>query len=312
MLINKVPAEITDELLMLGTSEYPLYLVRGKSQSIVFEGGTSSMGPVLEEQLGRLGIDKSSIRLVVITHAHPDHVMAVPLFRQMLPDITVISSEAAARTLASSKALSFFCQVDEALSGSLAKAGIIADKQQAPPCTVEEITIDRTVKEGDTITVEPGVAFEVLETPGHSDCSLSFHEPGRQILLISDATGYYMPEHECWWPNYFTDYEAYVASMERLAGLGAETLCLSHNGVIRGAADVKTYFEGAIASTRALHERIVSEARAGRGVREIAEELGAEVHAKSALLPLEFFQKNCGLLVKNSLRYAGIDVKKPS
>jgi glyoxylase-like metal-dependent hydrolase (beta-lactamase superfamily II) len=224
----------------------------------------------------------------------------------------VIASEAAAGTLSSSKALSFFCQVDEALSGALAKAGIVADDLRVPPRTEVEIKVDRTVKEGDTITVEPGVAFEVLETPGHSDCSLSFHEPGRGILLISDATGYYMPEHECWWPNYFTDYEAYVASMERLAGLGAGILCLSHNGVIRGAAEVKAYFEGAIAATRELHERIVSEARDGRGVREIAEQLGAEVHAKTALLPLDFFQKNCGLLVKNSLRHAGIEVKKPS
>ena len=100
---------------------------------------------------------------------------------------------------------------------------------------------------------------------------------------------------------------AYVGSMERLSALGARVLCLSHNGVIQGAEDVRKYFEGAIASTREWHERIVREARGGKTVRQIAEELGSEVYEKTQLLPVEFFQKNCGLLVKNSLKHAGIE-----
>ncbi len=38
----------------------------------------------------------------------------------------------------------------------------------------------------------------------------------------------------------------------------------------------------------------------------IAEGLGAEIHEKKPLLPLDFFQKNCGLLVKLSLQHEGI------
>jgi len=46
--------------------------------------------------------------------------------------------------------------------------------------------------------------------------------------------------------------------------------------------------------------------KAGKPVRQLAEELGAEVYAKTQLLPLDFFQKNCGLLIKQSLRHEGI------
>jgi glyoxylase-like metal-dependent hydrolase (beta-lactamase superfamily II) len=146
----------------------------------------------------------------------------------------------------------------------------------------------------------------VLETPGHSDCSLSFHEPARGILIISDATGYYLPEHEYWWPNYFTGYGAYLASMKRLAALGAEVLCLSHNGAITGAADVGAYFDGAIAATEAYHARIVADIQAGKSTRELAGQLGEEVYAKTQLLPVDFFQKNCAGLVKQSMAHAGI------
>ena len=83
-------------------------------------------------------------------------------------------------------------------------------------------------------------------------------------------------------------------------------LCLSHNGAVLGRAGVREYFAGAIAATRQYHERIVAEARAGKPVRQIAEELGAEIHRQTPLLPLDFFQKNCGLLVKQSLKHAGL------
>ena len=51
------------------------------------------------------------------------------------------------------------------------------------------IAVDRTVGEGDVIAVED-MHWTVLETPGHSDCSISLHEPARRVLVISDASGY--------------------------------------------------------------------------------------------------------------------------
>jgi hypothetical protein len=93
-----------------------------------------------------------------------------------------------------------------------------------------------------------------------------------------------------------------------MAALDAEVLCLSHNAVIRGAADVAAYFRGALAATQQYHQRIVDQARAGQAPGEIAAALGAEVYQRTPLLPLDFFVKNCSLLVKLSLKHAGIEV----
>ena len=309
MLIRNPPVEIVDGLWMLGTSEYPLYLLTGGDDGIVFEGGTGAMGPLLAEQIEQLAVAPESVKQIVVTHAHPDHVMAVPMFRRMFPGAQVLASGAAARTLASEKAVAFFCQVDEALTGSLLKAGRITEAHRPQPLDDKQIAVDRPLKEGDVIE-GARAHFDVLETPGHSECSLSFREPKRGILIASDATGYYLPDSGFWWPNYFSAYAAYVDSMRRLASLGAEVLCLSHNAVIRGAEDVASYFSGAILATEEYHQRIVDEARAGRGVREIAGQLGSEVYEKTQLLPVEFFQKNCALLVKLSLKHEGIETDK--
>jgi glyoxylase-like metal-dependent hydrolase (beta-lactamase superfamily II) len=232
-------------------------------------------------------------------------VMAVPLLREVFPGVIVLASEAAKNTLAAEKAISFFRKLDDALTDSLIRAGMITDEHRPQVLAEGQIAVDRVVQEGDTVTVD-GTSFSVLQTPGHSDCSLSFHEPDRAVLFVSDAAGYYMPDHDAWWPDYFGGYRAYLESLQRLAALGAEVLCLGHRAVVTGAEAVRSHFARALAATGQYHERIVGEIKSGKPARQLAEELGSEVYDKTPLLPLDFFQKNCGLLIKQSLRHEGI------
>jgi 2-aminobenzoylacetyl-CoA thioesterase len=306
MLIQRPPVDITERFWMLGTTEYPVYLYRGATFDTLFEGGIGPLAGVLRQQISDLAIDGQGIRQLIVTHAHPDHVMAVPAMRRICPRVQVIASETAARTLAIEKAVSFFAKMDQALTDSLIAQNLIAESHRGEALAENQIGVDREVREGDSIEVDDGVAFQVLQTPGHSDCSLSFYEPQAKLLIISDATGYYMPQHNTWWPNYFAGYGPYVESIERLAAIDAEVLGLSHNGAIRGADAVRDYFQGVLAATRAYHQRIVEAIQAGKSVRELAEELGREIHEKTPLMPLDFFQKNCAILVKASLQHEGI------
>jgi 2-aminobenzoylacetyl-CoA thioesterase len=295
MFIKNPPAKIGDDFWMLGTFEYPVFCF----QDIMFETAISSVVSVIARQMASLGI--APIKQLVITHAHPDHVMGVPAFRKLFPGITVSASALATKTLGVEKAVSFFCKVDQMLAGSLQKSGSITEADKPQPPAEMKIAVDRVLKEGDTVG-----SFVVLETPGHSDCSLSFHEPNRGILIVSDVTGYYLPEPNWWWPNYFSSYAATLDSIRKLAALKAEVLCLSHNAVIKGAKEVADYFAGVLAATEAYHQRIVDETKAGKPSAALAGELAADVFAKTQLMPLDFFQKSCGLLIKQSLQHAGL------
>lgn len=306
MLVTKPPAEITNNLWMLGTTAYPLFLFRDGADAAIFEGGVGAMGPLLAEQLEALAVGRDvTVSQIIVTHAHPDHVMAVPGLRRMFPQAAVVASAVAAKTLSVEKAVAFFSQIDEAITAYLLRTGNIRDAHRPQPLAEKQIPVDRVVKEGDSLTIGT-VAFQVLETPGHSDCSLSFIEPERKILVISDATGYYIPDADTWWPCYFGDYRKYMDSMRRLEELNAEVVCLSHNAAIRGAEDVRAYFQAVTEFTERYHRRIVEAVRGGKPTRELAEQLGAEVYEKSQILPLDFFQKNCAGLIKQSLRHEGI------
>jgi glyoxylase-like metal-dependent hydrolase (beta-lactamase superfamily II) len=189
------------------------------------------------------------------------------------------------------------------LTEALMKAGSITEKHRPQPYTEKQIPVDRVLAEGDTVTVGRRT-FNVLSTPGHSDCSLSFHEVASGLLIISDVTGFYVPDSEYFWPNYFSGYGVTLESIRRLAGLDADIVFLSHNAVIKGAEAVKAYFEAALAAMETYHERIVTELESGKAVEDIAKQLGAEVYENTQLLGLDFFQKNCELLVKQSAKYS--------
>ncbi len=307
MLIARSPEAITDNVLVLGPIEYPMYLVRDAHEALVFEGGVGACGPVFEEHWAQLGLARDSVRQIVVTHAHPDHVMAVPALRVLFPGAKVLASAPAAAVMANEKAVGFFCKMDGIVTDWLLKSGAIQEQHRPAALSERKIPVDVVLQEGDTVAVG-GLRFEVLATPGHSDCHLSFFEPARKLLVASDATGFYMPQlGEVWWPGYFVDYGQYMSSLRRLAALNADVLCLSHNAVVTGAAAVQSYFAGAIAATEAYHRRIVEDVKAGKGVRELADELGAEAHSQAGRLPLDFFQKSCQLLVKNSLRHEGME-----
>ena len=301
MLIKNPPVEIANDFWMLGTDEFPVFCSREAGECVVFETAVSAVVPVIARQMEALGIAADSVKQLVITHAHPDHVMGVPVFRKLFPGVTVLASGLAAKTLSIEKAVSFFCKMDQMFVGSLHRTHSINETDQAQPPAEMKIVVDRTIKEGDKVN-----NFTVLETPGHSDCSLSFHESNRGILIVSDVTGYYLPDQNWWWPNYFTGYAATLASTRKLAALKAEVLCLSHNAVVKGAHDVAAHFEGVLTVTEEYHRRIVDETKGGKSARTLAEQLGSEAFSKTQLLPLDFFQKSCALLVKQSLQYAGI------
>ena len=110
---------------MLGTTAYPMYLIRGGREGAIVEGGISALGPLLQAQLQQLGVGPEYVRQAVITHAHPDHVMAVPALREMFPGLSILASAAAAATLNAEKAVAFFRKIDATLTNVLQQSGAI-------------------------------------------------------------------------------------------------------------------------------------------------------------------------------------------
>ena len=181
----------------------------------------------------------------------------------MFPGLSILASAAAAATLNAGESGGLLPQDRRRLDGRLAEDPARSPQPPLPPPLAENrIAVDRVVREGDVIAVDEPSWRGV----GDARPQRLQHQPARcgrsGVLVISDATGYYLPESRTWWPNYFSGYAAYVASIERLAALDAEIALPEpqRRHGRRGRMSESTS-HGALAATRQYHDRIVAETK---------------------------------------------------
>ena len=159
--------------LALGENQYAdrfvySYILEGEKICLI-DAGVMATAPLLLDYLKQIGRSPSEISIVLLTHAHPDHIggclaikntssaffCAHPADKPWIEDVEKQYRE---RPI-----LNFF----ELVGGS--------------------VRVTRELKEGNTVTWEKGKTIRVLETPGHSPGSISFFFEEEGALFTGDA-----------------------------------------------------------------------------------------------------------------------------
>ena len=159
--------------LALGENHYAdrfvySYILLGEKVCLI-DTGVWGTAPQLKDYLNQIGRSPKEISMVLITHAHPDHIggclainkvssalfCAHPADKRWIEDVE--------RQYQERPILNFF----ELVEGS--------------------VVINRELKEGDTISWDKGKTIRVLETPGHSPGSISFFDEAEGALFTGDA-----------------------------------------------------------------------------------------------------------------------------
>jgi glyoxylase-like metal-dependent hydrolase (beta-lactamase superfamily II) len=95
----------------------------------------------------------------------------------------------------------------------------------------QDDVIGSVVSEGSTIELG-GLTVQILETPGHSSCSVSAYVPDIRTLFPSDGGG--IPYGETILPSGNSNFTKYQESLERLQLLKVDRLCADHYGYVTG------------------------------------------------------------------------------
>ena len=133
------------------------------------------------------------------------------------------------------------------------------------------------------------MTVRIIETPGHSSCSLSAYCPEIRALFPSDAAG--IPYREEVIPSGNSNFTLYQQSLKKLEPLDVDILCADHYGYITGpeaakyisrsveaAAEKRALIEGVYLRTGS-EEETVKELVAEFGARHADYLLPAEIHA---------------------------------
>jgi 2-aminobenzoylacetyl-CoA thioesterase len=219
--------KVTENLWYLGREEAGIYIFEGRDDAILINGAMSYILPDVLEQMKTFGIDAEKIGKILILHSHFDHVGIVPYFKRKYPGIDVYASAPAWKIFSMPKAIEVMNSYSKLSAtwwgAERALAGYDLDWR-------DDIT-GLALAEGDKIDLG-GVTLQIMDTPGHSNCSITAYEPERKIMFASDAAG--IPYKDFCFPSMNTNITQYLLSLEKLKPLPVSYLCGDHYGYITG------------------------------------------------------------------------------
>lgn len=165
-------------------------MVTAKAEGlIVLDTGVAEYMPgALLPALAAVSADVADITAICSTHGHFDHAGGSPLLHELSGAPTYLS---------------------------------------AADASLASFSATYALKEGDKLDVG-GLAFEVLETPGHTAGSVCFYERSQRLLIAGDAVQGSGSASNGLLPVYFHSGRDYRAGLSRLLELPVETLVMGH------------------------------------------------------------------------------------
>jgi glyoxylase-like metal-dependent hydrolase (beta-lactamase superfamily II) len=289
------PIEITPRFYQLGTPFFPVYLSLG-DDAMLLEGGNSGTFDLIVSQIQKLGIDPERIKYLALTHVHADHVGALPRFKEIWPHIRVVVGDRAPKVLSTEKLVRQFISMDQSIADIMYDKGEISSLPEKHDHF--SLPLDEFVIENDKIDLGGGVCWTAFSTRGHSPGHIAWREEKEEILVIGDTIGFYVPEQDTFWPNYFFSLVEYCNSIRKLGGMTAKWIALGHNGVIKG--DGREFFQRALSVTESYHHEMMTRTARGEDLDAIAKEKAEWVFSISDRMPAKATQPLCKLLIKIS------------
>jgi len=132
----------------------------------------------------------------------------------------------------------------------------------------EDVT-GKTVREGDQIDLER-LEVSILETPGHSSCTVAAYVPKLKTLFPTDGGG--IPFAKTIVTSGNSNYTKYQESLERLKDLEVEHYCADHYGYITGD-EAKDFVSKSIEKAKQTRTLIEEVYRSTRDIDEAAKKL---------------------------------------
>jgi len=189
------------------------YLIQGEAGWVLVDAGMKGSAAEVHKALADIGVDPRAIRLIIITHAHPDHYGELASLKR-LTGAKVLAHRYEASFIENGRSSPIVAQT---VKGLLINA--ISPKWKMEKTAVEMILDD----ELDLSAF--GVAGKVVCTPGHTAGSLCVVLEDGSVLVGDQFRG---TTGRLTLGMFYEDSRALAASLKRIAGFRPKVLYMSH------------------------------------------------------------------------------------
>lgn len=279
----KIPDNVTDNIQILGIPFLPIYLIRGEKHAII-DGGIRALYPHLMRQMILLDVDTSKIAYHILLHTHVDHVGLAPVLKGTLKDIITLSSEHAKPYLKKLENSKYLQEMEKRMA-SILKLNM---KESDIPHSPNKISIDAFLKNDDIIELGNGVSIEIIETPGHSSCSLSAYIRRDKAMLVSDSSGMIISS-KMNFPTVFGSFDKFIESQSKLTKYDVDCILFGHSGILAGK-ESRGFFKNSCEETIKIKDMLQDGLNKKKTSKQIVSEL-SNIYYKGAIreLPRDFF-----------------------
>ncbi len=238
------------DLYVAGFPWSACYVLDGK-KPVLFEAGYACAGQLYVDAIRGILVDRSPGTLF-LTHVHYDHCGAVGRLKRAFPALRVAASERSAGIIRRPNAQKLIADLSAKAISFISRGYHDPSKLVDDP--FEPFDVDIILHDGQTVDLH-GMTVEVIATPGHTRDMLSYYIAERKILFATesagclDAMGHVMVAA-------LADYDAYFASLTKLAALPIEILCQGHRIVFLGAGEVRDFLRRSLDETLRFREKV--------------------------------------------------------
>ncbi|HUU41501.1 MAG TPA: MBL fold metallo-hydrolase [Desulfatiglandales bacterium] len=221
----KEPGPITDRIEFLGRKELCTYLLKGDTYALV-GGAMAHVIPEVLTQLDDLKIDLERIRYLFLLHTHFDHIGMAPSLVQRWPWLKVAVSRVGAGVLKNQRALKLIQDYNNEVLKAENRLDLVEPLNLVDGGFPVHVALDDWME----FDLGKHIKINAIDVPGHSVCSIAIYCPREHALFTSDSIGSLTEEGIHTFGS--SNYDDFQKSIDKLADLGAEIICLEHFGAL--------------------------------------------------------------------------------
>lgn len=218
------PIEVSEDVYQIRVLGGRVTVIRSGKDVVLVDTGIKGSRPYLISGLNALGISTDRIKLIVISHYHPDHSGGL---RSLL--------EVTDAKMAAHSGDAFILSGHEVppspyANSILAKiAAPLLGKFYSVP-----VQIDHILQDGDFLPV--GEEIKIVHIPGHTAGMICLYLPVQKLLIAGDALQLRMRRLGLPSKSVTRDFTQATESLHKLKHLDFETICFSHFPPLRDGA----------------------------------------------------------------------------
>ncbi|MBP1764504.1 MAG: beta-lactamase domain protein [Firmicutes bacterium] len=268
------------------------FLLVGEEKTALIDCGMAYCADKLISNV-KQRLKNKTLDYILLSHSHYDHIGAIPYLKKEWPNSKVLGAEHAKRVLNKPSALKTIRQLS-IQAAKVYQAGELEEYEDSL------LKVDVVICNGSMLDLG-GLQIKVIETQGHTQCSLSFLVD-KTILFTSESSGC-MSKSGKIQPAFITSVSQAIASIRLCQKINPRFIVSPHFGLV-SPKKTPGYWEQSILAVQESKQIILDLAEQGYDEEQILmkyEKIFRDDHNKSEQ-PISAFRINTKNMIKTVLR----------